>query len=332
MTIDTRMHDWRITTSGDWEMNREWLIPLLACPDCGNPLDYKGHTHEPAALDGFLTCTHCGGFPVISGIPRLLPARYLYVYLAKYYPETLNLIHAQRRFQNLDKISEEQEVVIRTMYSFGYQWNSFSEDHMVWQKEYDRCMGPLQPEHLDTGRIVADIGCGMGRMIYRASQAKARFVGLDLSNAIESAAELCKGRTNVALIQGDILHPPYKDNTFDTIYSVGVLHHLPGGVSKGLSRLIPLLKQGGFLHTWFYGSQRGDDNKSPVMLIRSVIKKLPLKLIFIFAYILAAFILFFINYPAILLSRIPKLQIHFPEIPIPLLESNELQSNSLQCF
>jgi|GEM_PF-3386704 len=301
--------------NGHWEKNRDWLLPLLVCPDCGDRLGYVHPQAAPAHLEGYLLCNHCGEFPVITGIPRLLPEKYLHVYLAKYYPDILEILNSKKRFKHLAKIDKDEEIVIRTMFSFGYQWNTFNEDHMVWGKEYERCMSPLKPEHFSSDKIVADIGCGMGRMIYRASQEKARFVGIDLSNAIESASQLCKNKGNVIFIQADILNPPFKERSFDTIYSVGVLHHLPGGISKGITILIKLLKDSGFLHTWLYGNQRGDDKISFGIILRKLIKKFPLRLIYIFAYVHALCVLLLINYPALLLSKISVLKVVASKFP-----------------
>ena len=312
-----------------WENNKDWLISLLACPDCGQELTYDQSGFNISHMDGVLSCKNCGVFPVIAGIPRLLPEKYLHIYLARYYPQILQILPPPKTSKHLGKIDKEQDIVTRTMFSFGYQWNTFDNDHIIWDNEYERCMSPLRKEHLTSHHIVADFGCGMGRMIYRASKEKARFVGIDLSNAIESASLLCKNRNNVIFVQGDILNPPFKKGSFDTIYSVGVLHHLPDGISKGITILIKLLKQGGFLHTWLYGAQRGDNKKSLVMMIRKAIKNLPLKCIYVFSYLYAFFVLIFINIPATILSKINVLDAFVKKFPFPSWRNMNL--NAIAC-
>ena len=53
------------------------------------------------------------------------------------------------------------------------------------------------------------------------------------------------------VVQADIYNLPVKDNSFDFIFSLGVLHHLPDP-ELGYQLLIPLLKERGALFIWVY--------------------------------------------------------------------------------
>lgn len=46
---------------------------------------------------------------------------------------------------------------------------------------------------------------------------------------------------------------PFKDNIFDYIYSVGVLHHTPD-CKKAFQKLPGLLKNGGEIAIWLYNA------------------------------------------------------------------------------
>ncbi len=68
--------------------------------------------------------------------------------------------------------------------------------------------------------VNADIGCGNGKnMIYRNDIS---FIGVDLSTKM---IDICNSRGLHGVV-GDILHLPLKDNSFDNVISIAVVHHL----------------------------------------------------------------------------------------------------------
>lgn len=145
--------------------------------------------------------------------------------------------------------------------SFGDEWTWFSQTQLDRldddQDESRRTFGTktgLASADLD-GKIVLDVGCGMGRFTEVASAYGARVVGMDLSRAVFSAEANLSDRQNVAIIQGDALNPPFVDSSFDVIYSIGVLHHTPDTRQAFLS-LVRLLKPGGRIAIWVYSDER----------------------------------------------------------------------------
>lgn len=290
-------------------MDLEELEKHIICPECSAPLTFSADTGIEN-LNGYYRCRAAHTFPVIKKIPRLLPANLLSAYLKFYYPE----IHELQFYRERAKV--EAQKVEKTMFSFGFQWSTFSDDHQAWQTEYERCLAPIdERQNFGEGKLVADIGCGMGRMIFRASMNSAQFIGFDLSHAIEAAASLCENRKNVLFIQGDLLHPPFRQNTFDTLYSVGVLHHLPKGVKSGLDSLLPSIKEKGFMLAWLYGAQRGDDNNSFSQHLRKILGRFSLRTIYYFSYVYAFIVLTAINFPAKIFAKFKataSLEKHFP--------------------
>jgi SAM-dependent methyltransferase len=65
-----------------------------------------------------------------------------------------------------------------------------------------------------------------------------------MSMAVESARENFKDDPGVLIVQGDILNPPFRKNSFDAGYSIGVLHHTPDP-AKGLEKLFGVVKENG---------------------------------------------------------------------------------------
>lgn len=59
---------------------------------------------------------------------------------------------------------------------------------------------------------------------------------------------------NVALIQGSVLHYPFRPSSFDHAYSTGVLHHTRS-TREAFDKTAPLVKPGGRLHVWLYSPE-----------------------------------------------------------------------------
>jgi SAM-dependent methyltransferase len=138
--------------------------------------------------------------------------------------------------------------------SFGFQWHKFDRtqldhgDTTRSDRDFRRKTG-LKPEDLE-GKLVLDVGCGMGRFAEVATRWGARVVGIDLSAAAEVAARNLADREFVAL-QADVFNLPFAPESFDFIYSMGVLHHTPD-CEKAFKTLPQYLKAGGGIAIWLY--------------------------------------------------------------------------------
>jgi SAM-dependent methyltransferase len=138
--------------------------------------------------------------------------------------------------------------------SFGFQWHRYPVTQLDTEevREADRhfrMKAGLQPEDL-RGKLVLDVGCGMGRFAEVATRWGARVIGIDLSAAAEMAARNLADRDFVAL-QADVFGLPFSSESFDVIYSMGVLHHTPD--CEAAVKVLPrYLKPGGTLTVWLY--------------------------------------------------------------------------------
>jgi SAM-dependent methyltransferase len=142
----------------------------------------------------------------------------------------------------------------RTKSTYDLQWNRFrivrpEEDRFTF---YSRT--GLEPEEL-RGALVLDAGCGMGRYLRIAAEAGARVIGLELSGAARAAREMTAEFPNVQVVRGDLLQPPFAPDSFDHIYSIGVLDHTPNP-PRALCALARLLKPGGRIAFWIYRRER----------------------------------------------------------------------------
>jgi len=108
---------------------------------------------------------------------------------------------------------------------------------------------------LHDGDTVLDLGCGFGRHAFEAARRGARVVALDAGRdevegvvatfvAMAQAGELTNAATRAAAVQGDALHLPFGDATFDCVIASEVLEHIPNDVAA-MSELARVLRPGG---------------------------------------------------------------------------------------
>ena len=100
------------------------------------------------------------------------------------------------------------------------------------------------------GKTILDVGCGMGRFTEVVAGAGARVVGIDLSSAVDAAAPNLERFENAAVVQADVFSLPFGPETFDLIYSIGVLHHTPD--TREAFRALPGTAKRGQVAVWLY--------------------------------------------------------------------------------
>jgi ubiquinone/menaquinone biosynthesis C-methylase UbiE len=75
---------------------------------------------------------------------------------------------------------------------------------------------------------ILDVGCGIGRILKPFSKYFKKAVGIDInSNILADAKKYIGNIKNIELIQNDGNSIPFEENTFDYVYSGGVLQHIP---------------------------------------------------------------------------------------------------------
>ena len=186
------------------------LQAILRCLSCGATLDSDNR--------GGYVCSACKRvYPFVNGIARFVDAQH---YAA----------------------------------SFGFQWHRYQKtqldhDEVDESESHFRMKTALRPEELK-GKLVLDVGCGMGRFAEVATRWGARVIGIDLSAAAEVAARNLAVREFTAF-QADVFALPFAPESFDVIYSIGVLHHTPD-CEAAVKALDKYLKPGGILAVWLY--------------------------------------------------------------------------------
>lgn len=258
------------------------LLELACCPECQGALaiDWRVPAHGDIE-EGALSCDLCRRqFPVINGIPRLLPdalSRQTVHYHHEFFAEHADRLRAfLARAEAKSAESEWWQAERRTIRSYSYQWRKFKQMFPHWEHVFLESIQPIERDFFP-GKVGLDGGCGFGRSLFYAARFGAEMIGLDLSEAIEAARENTGQLPKVHLVQGDIFHPPVKRQSLDFVYSIGVLHHLPDPKGGFLS-LSRLLKPGAPMFVWVYRRGRGRQIKA-FTAMRAISTRMPLRLL-----------------------------------------------------
>lgn len=222
------------------------LLALLACPVTGEPLRLAG-----TLADGLLTSPAGRAYPVIGGVPRLLPPDLLRPFLERAHPEFADRWPAVRA--TVAEAGPPDPAVLDTLVAYDYQHVELADAALPvdeWRATWSRFQPGIEPRAF-AGQTVLEVGCGEGRHGWLVGEHARRLVGLDLSRGVE-VARLRDRRPNTLYVQGDLHRPPLLPGGFDALYSNGVLHHTPDP-RAAFDAVRPLVRPGGRIFVWVYG-------------------------------------------------------------------------------
>jgi SAM-dependent methyltransferase len=224
------------------------LLEWLACPNCrsSNLLletvtavqenthhgtwesvewELPGLQHAERGLtdiqEGSLHCQGCSAiYPIRDGIPRMLATD------APAGPKT------------------------------AHRWTEFDGDVPEYEENYQDMVAPLSAA--DTlGQLILDAGCGFGRHSFFAARHGAEVIALDSSaEAVAATQSNCGHLQRVHVVQGDLHNPPFRQDLFDTVFCLGVLHHLEDA-RRAFGGLKAWVRPNGRLQVWVYGPRQG---------------------------------------------------------------------------
>lgn len=151
--------------------------------------------------------------------------------------------------------AEKEEIEDVTADHYGNLFSFFNDEK--YYEEPSQLLGQrLERNGFDlswlNGKRVLDGGCGNGRYTYALKKLGAgEVVGLDMSDSnLADANKRLKGRPldGVSYKKGSVLEMPFEDESFDYVFSNGVLHHTTD-LDKGLDEVVRVMKKGakGFL-------------------------------------------------------------------------------------
>jgi SAM-dependent methyltransferase len=184
---------------------------------------------------------------------------------------------------------------------FGSQWrwylsgkfenpneSTYGEDRNFILQDFWEMTG-LTPETIRGTRIL-DAGSGSSKIAYHLTQVYPDFpfevVCLEVTEAVYAARQRFED-SRVKHIRASVFHPGLRSESFDVVYSAGVLHHTPNP-HRAFDALVPLVKPGGLMSTWMY-SKKFNPFLDTTGVVWRITRHLPPAAILLVAYLMSPF-------------------------------------------
>lgn len=250
-------------------------LNIMCCPCCKGNLELEIFEKKLGRIrEGLLSCLMCRtSYIVCNYIPRMVP-QYLYEnseFCDKYSIDTRTL---------LDKWPGEKDNILdiqtHTEDNFGYEWDHYA--NLGWESAtgvndssadesfrwfHHKLM--LDKSDID-GKVVLDAGCGNGRYSQIASLLGSQIISIDITRAVDVTFKNLNSEKKLAQVyQADILHLPFKPETFDVVFTIGVIQHT-GAPLLAVENLASLVKKKGLLsvRTYRRGNSRLEENDAAI--------------------------------------------------------------------
>lgn len=272
---------------------RERLLQFLRCPECKSEFSIAiFEDGDEEIISALLSCLNEHHYPVVGGIPRLLPdsLKVHWAAIKRDVPETFS-----SALQEIEpKVFGDQvppEFDVRTRANFSNEWDHHEVGGDTWGMKLEE---RIQWYFLDSigipadklnNKLMLDAGCGNGSQSVGYTKFGLEVIALDLSSGLEKGFAFRKVYTDAApekvhFIQADLQKPPLAKGIFDIIHSAGVLHHTPN-TKKTFEALTPLLNINGTFYVWLYKYER---IVTPIVnSIRAITTRLPARVFSIIA-------------------------------------------------
>jgi uncharacterized protein YbaR (Trm112 family) len=226
-------------------------------------------------------------YPIHDGVPRMLGFA---SGVMRHFTEK----HADRIARELPGFTLPQELPMpgdeAVLRSFSSEWVNYDWDGGSYWNLSPDVMYKTMSFLLDLGKrpikdkLVLEVGIGIGGIAdYMAGTEECELVGMDLSYAVDPAYKHFNKNPFLHIVQGSAFTPQFQDNTFDLVYSHGVLHHT-FSTKRAFDQICRLPKHGGRLYIWVYSPYDEERTLERRMLmkletlIRPVVCRLPNKL------------------------------------------------------
>jgi len=215
---------------------RKEILEYIACPTCKVALDLEGPITQEGEhiMSGALRCHECfGTYPIILGVPRLLPST----------TRSQDLAVGRAYTDYYSVIAPGGTLGDDTLYSIT-----------VDEELDDFCTKTnLGDWRLLDGKVFLDAGCGLGRIDGALAEYCRVVVAFDITPAVEQAFMAWRELPNIHIVQGDLTSAPLLPGCFDFVWCDGALPYV-SDFEAALTELLKSRSPTGFLYSWCNGS------------------------------------------------------------------------------
>lgn len=151
-------------------------------------------------------------------------------------------------------ISQVRNVDSAVVKSFGEEWECFDQSALSDAERaslFDAYFAVFPWGALPESPIGFDAGCGSGRWGLLVAPRVGHLHCVDPSNAIDVAAKNLKHLPNCSFHRSAVDDMPFRDESMDFGYSLGVLHHAPD-TQGGIASCVRTLKKGAPFLVYLY--------------------------------------------------------------------------------
>jgi ubiquinone/menaquinone biosynthesis C-methylase UbiE len=188
----------------------------------------------------------------------------------------VNRLERDGMSSNLREIDINESFEYRTGEVYFRLWNDFDEQE-YYDKTSEMLLSRFELNGIQINKYnnALDDGCGSGRYTIALKKIGcSKVTGIDVSgNSIEFAKDKNIYQGNVDFKQGSVLDLPFEDESFDLVFSNGVLHHT-SNTKKGLEEIFRVLRPGGGCWLYLYGG-KGSFFWDVVETCRSLLSDIP---------------------------------------------------------
>lgn len=269
------------------------------CPsDCKNP-DTKitktkeAQTHckqcyESKIVEGLLTCKCGKAYPIVREVPRFLPDAFDQhpEFTKKYYDNVKQFLGV-----NMKEKKHFNKMFKETQGTFGKQWKKWGRSERLYGFTDDEArewfLTDLTSKDVNAdyfnGKTVLEVGCGHGRFVKILNNLAGEYITLDLGPGVDLAYAITQEQPRVHIIQANLMTPPLKEESFDYVWSHGVLHHTPS--TREAFNMVSKLpkKHTGRLYIWVY-HKGGVIWEYGNRFVRSITTRLPANVLYFISY------------------------------------------------
>lgn len=241
------------------------LLRDLVCPTCKGDLevhDFNAVSSEGSRADietGVLTCEKCRTlYPIQNGVPILL------IFSTPYHREFLNrhrdVVNDIGLYQLPGGDPEPGERDVQE--SFTDEWNALKDDEITFLYTDEELLRlhrdvwlqwEVPPKSI---RRILNLGCGYGKEseILQKIVPGAEVYAIDLNFSLLNKGQRATSADGIHFVIASVFHLPFKEKSFDLVYSQGVIHHTYS-TRRAYSALQKLARDDGYLFVWVYAAE-----------------------------------------------------------------------------